>query len=161
MTTSGVTRTRTSRMADIVRAVELATSRDVLVGVPSTGPTRDGSINNASLAYIHDNGAPEAGIPARPFMRPGIEAVQSEIKQRFTNIAMAAFEGRAAAVVAGLNAMGLRAANSIKLTINSNIPPPLAPATLAARRRRGVTRTNTLVDTAQMRNSITYVIRDT
>jgi hypothetical protein len=48
---------------------------------------------------------------------------------------------------------------SVKAKINSNIQPKLADSTLEARRRRGVTRENTLVDTAQLRNSVTHVIR--
>jgi hypothetical protein len=44
--------------------------------------------------------------------------------------------------------------------INSNVGPPLKPGTLAARRRRGLKRTNTLVDTGQMRNAVTYVVTE-
>ena len=158
---SGVEKVQ-SRMGDVVKAVDLATRSQVLVGVPSTtAGNRDGPINNAALAYIHDNGSPEANIPARPFMHPGIDDITPEIKERVKNIGKAAIKGRADAVDKGLNALGMVAASSIKNRINSNTPPPLAESTLAKRRARGVTRTNTLVDTGPMRNSITYVIRGT
>ncbi|MNT50592.1 hypothetical protein D3C72_1875180 [compost metagenome] len=55
---------------------------------------------------------------------------------------------------------GMTASNSVKAKINSNIRPELAESTLEARRQRGVTRENTLVDTGQLRNSVTYVIRN-
>jgi hypothetical protein len=113
----------------------------VLVGVPEeTTDVRneDGKeyITNASLAYIHDNGAPEAGIPARPFMVPGIEAVQDRLTRQLRRAATVAFNTRAP----GRRA---RAAHgrpdgqlSIQKTIQQGIPPPLADATLRARARK-------------------------
>ena len=39
----------------------------VLVGVPEEKDTRlKGEVGNAMLAYVHDNGSPKQGIPARP-----------------------------------------------------------------------------------------------
>lgn len=158
--TPGVTKT-ISRAGDVARAVAFLTSRQALVGIPSTtAGNRNGPINNAALLYIHDNGSPVAGIPARQVMGPGIQRKADEINRRLKSAARAAFEGRLSAVEAQLNAVGLVGAQGIKEAINSNTPPPLRPRTLAARRRRGVTRTNTLVDTAQMRNAVTYVIRE-
>jgi hypothetical protein len=157
--TPGTTKT-VSNARQIARAVEYLTTRNVLVGIPSTtAGNRNGPINNAALLYIHDNGAPEAGIPARPVMAPGIARKADEINRRLRNAGKIAFEGRITAVEQQLNAVGLVAAQGIKEAINSNTPPPLRPSTLAKRRARGVTRTNTLVDTAQMRNAVTYVIR--
>jgi hypothetical protein len=65
---------------------------EVLVGVPEeTTDVRneDGQeyITNAALAYIHDNGEPSANIPARPFMVPGITAVQEKIAGQLRKVA--------------------------------------------------------------------------
>ena len=57
-----------------------------------------------------------------------------------------------------MRAAGMEASASVKNKIDSNVPPELSERTLAARKRRGVTRTDTLVDTGQFRNSITYVV---
>jgi hypothetical protein len=42
----------------------------------------------------------------------------------------------------------------VRDAIDGNTPPPLAPSTLAARRRRGNFSARTLVDTGKMRLSI-------
>lgn len=54
-----------------------------------------------------------------------------------------------------LGAVGADLAEEVRNTIDSNVPPALAPPTLAARRRRGNTSERTLVDTDEMRKSIT------
>lgn len=137
-------------------------SSDVLVGVPSTGTQRrekGAAMNNATLAYIHDNGSPAANIPARPFMRPGIKTVQSRIVETLKAGASGVLRADPGQVDKALNRAGLIAQSSIRAEINSGIAPPLAASTLAARRARGRTGTKPLVDTAQLRNSINYVVR--
>lgn len=165
----------------------LATHR-TMVGVPAekAGRSDDGSINNASLAYIHDNGAPEAGIPARPFMRPGIKNAQSAIDNKFQQTALAAVDKGSEAALRGFAQAGMIAQASIRAAIGSNIPPPLQPATIKnrrnSRRTKGMRKGEkeygalvasgvspgeaqstagivALINTAQMRNSINYVVR--
>ena len=135
---------------------------EVLVGVPSdkTGRKGDKEMNNATLAYIHDNGSPAANIPARPFMHPGIMDVKEGIAKALESGARGAMHGEQNAVDKALNVAGLTAQSSIRATINKGIDPALAPSTLAARRARGRTGTKPLVDTAQLRNSINYVVRE-
>ena len=107
----------------------------------------------------HDNGAPEVGIPARPTTGPGVRDAKTEIERRLRLAGTAALDGKPQSVVNQFNAAGMAGAAAIKNRINSNTPPPLKPGTIAARKRRGVKRTNTLVDTGQMRNAVTYVVR--
>lgn len=45
-------------------------------------------------------------------------------------------------------------AEEVQQEIDNNVPPPLAPSTLAARRRRGNASDRTLVDTDEMRQAI-------
>lgn len=53
--------------------------KEVLIGIPmSTTERPDGEITNAELGYIHEYGAPEANIPARPFLIPGVESVKGK-----------------------------------------------------------------------------------
>lgn len=138
----------------------------VLVGVPAEEALRrpepgekSGPINNAALAWIHDHGAPGANIPARPFMGPGIANVQPAVTAEFRRCASSLLSGAPVDVTVTLRRVGLIAQDAIKLKINIGPFIPLAPATLAARRRRGRTGTTPLIDSAQMRNSITFVIR--
>ena len=149
-------------LAKVAAGIRLLAETRVMVGFPQDAdkPRKDGEpINNATLGYIHDNGAPEAGIPARPFMRPGIKDSATEVQRRFKLAGKAALDAKPDSAMRQMEAAGMIAASAVKARINSNIQPALADSTLAARKRRGVKRTNTLVDTGQMRNAVTYVVR--
>jgi len=179
-------------LEDLVEALGALTETQVLVGFPDDTSDREASgvedkdLTNAQLGYIHDNGAPEARIPQREFMRPGIEAVQDDIANLLGKTAQATLRGGGlAAVNAGLTQVGFKAANSIKRTINAGVPPPLSERTLRERLKKGrkngggarkgaaqeldrrwdgqlpsVEFAKPLVDTGQMRNAVTFVLRD-
>jgi hypothetical protein len=155
---TGVTKTKSMASVLDKRIRELADS-EVLVGVPREGSQRQGAISNAALAYIHDNGAPEAGIPPRPFMKPGIKDASEKIKAHMKQAGQAALHGRAEAVERAFHAVGLTAVSSIQAVIRARIPPLLAESTLAARRRRGRTGDVPLIDTGALIAALTYVIR--
>lgn len=181
---------RLDKFKEFVDGINALTQRDVLVGVPDSGATRQdetpGPMNNATLAYIHDNGSPAANIPARPFMRPGIKAAQEKIEARLKNAATAALDGQKQKIDDQLSAAGMVAATSIKKEINDGDFAPLSPSTVAGRARsrgtksrrkaeleylemvrndvppelaQGVAGIHPLVNTGQLRNSITYVLR--
>ena len=158
---SGVT-TLIDNSRRLLEGLALLSDLRVMVGVPGDETERDDTdaITNAALLYIHENGAPEVGIPARPTMGPGIRDARIEIERRLGMAGTAALEGRPSSVLNQFRTAGNAGAMAVKARINSNTPPPLKPGTLAARRRRGVMRTNTLVDTGQMRNAVTYVVRN-
>lgn len=147
-----------ARFADGIE--KLANTR-VMVGVPAEKGSRNDAqpINNAALAYIHENGAPEAGIPARPFLKPGIDDKKSEIAAALEKTGKAAMDGKPEAVDRGFHVAGLIGQNAVRAKINTGPFQPLAESTLAARRARGRTGTKPLIDTGQLRNSLTYVIR--
>ncbi|VXB24879.1 putative bacteriophage protein [Burkholderia sp. 8Y] len=149
------------KVASVIKAVSDLATKDVLVGIPDSAPERkDGEpISNAQIGYIQEHGAPAANIPARPFLVPGVRDAQDKIGERLGKGAKAALNGQDQAEQT-LNAAGLIGQNAARAKINSNIQPKLADSTIAARLARGVTRTNTLVDTGQLRNSITYVVRN-
>lgn len=177
------------RIQDFVNALEGLTNKQVLVGVPdSKAGRKEGEISNASLAYIHENGAPEAGIPARPFMGPGIASVKDKLAKELKTMGQRVLKARASSrlgeIDRGFARVGIIAVNSIRAKISEGIPPPLAPSTIAGRIRRvkgakrrarlaaalavgtpasrqaGVEGIFTpLIVTGQLRNAITYVIR--
>ena len=140
-----------------LRKIEM---KSVMIGVPADHTERkEGDpITNASIGYIMEHGSPINNIPARPHLAPGVR----EATPKFTKYLVQAGQ----AVLKGdnpdrfLNMAGMVASSSVKNKINSNIGPALKEGTLAARRRRGHKSTKTLVETAQYRNSITYVLRD-
>ena len=157
---------------------------EVLVGFPDDGTTHateDGEsspMTNAALGYIHDNGAPEANIPARPFMLPGIASVQDRISAILGKTAKEAAKEKAtpATVERGLIQAGLTAKLGIQNYITAGIDPPLADATLRARARRGHKgakeelaarkqgltvpgAVTPIVETGALRNAVNFVIR--
>jgi hypothetical protein len=161
---SGVFITK-DKTKQILAGIAALPKKDVLVGIPQDkGPRKndeaDNDITNAQLGYIHNFGAPEANIPQREFLAPGIKDVQAKINEYFAQAGKAALAGNFATMDRALHAAGLAAKLGVQNKINNGPFLPLAPSTLAARLRRGRTGTVPLIDTAQLRNSITYVIRE-
>lgn len=171
-------------MPELRRALEKLAGREVLVGVPESKTERDdpdskaAGITNASLAYIHDNGAPEARIPARPFMIPGIERMLPFATDTLAQAARYGLAGEPQKVEDGFDRVGLAAVSAIQSTIREGIPPPLADATVRARAKKGragaqpelnrraagygasLQLAKPLIDTSNMIKSITYVVRN-
>jgi hypothetical protein len=165
-----ITLDKTKALAEDIK--RLITKR-VLVGVPEEKTERKdkGKITNAALARIHDKGSPLQGIPARPFMNPGIKKVQDKISKEFAAAASQVLDGKDDTT--NLNRAGLVAASSIKSVINDGDDfAPLKRSSKLARLRKlkaykkmskdqidaQLATMHPLVDTAQMRNSITYVV---
>ncbi|KVN79374.1 hypothetical protein [Burkholderia ubonensis] len=150
------------RLDEILKSISGLVQKEVLVGVPdSTAGRKDQGepLSNAEIGYILENGSPANNIPARRHLVPGVQDARPKFEPQLQKGVEAALDGDLEKVDRSLNRAGLVAQNSVRAKVNSNIQPKLADSTLAARRRRGVMRENTLVDTAQYRNSITYVVR--
>ena len=146
--------------AKVFAATKLLTKTDVLVGIPASENARDdGPIGNAALGYLHDTGSPANNIPARPFMGPGIAEGKSEITRQFRKAGDAAMRGDKAGVLAGLTGAGIAAENAVKKKITEGPFVPLSEKTIKARQRRGRTGIKPLIDTGQLRRSITHVLR--
>lgn len=196
---TGVKVTR-ANMEQIGANLKLLADIEVLVGFPEDTTTRDENpddkaedrgITNAALAYIHDNGAPEARIPARPFMVPALEENKDRIEKALSGAMRQAMRGDSHKMEQALVAAGLVAKLAIQNKINEGIPPPLSISTLKNRARRNkgsiakaaeielgrraameelgedpffdmataLTTAKPLIDTAQMRNAVNFVIR--
>lgn len=155
---------------------------EVLVGIPAAEAPREneepeGPINNAALGYIHEHGAPEANIPERPFLIPGIAENEEAIARRMRSVVAESLKGNRGNPRQALEKVGQVAANGVKRKINSGDFTPLSDETLrrrAAKGRKGAQEeldrraageapgtdlAKPLIDTGQLRNSITYVIR--
>lgn len=164
------------------------TGRSVLVGVPSTKNTRgipaktmekfnklggkkpsaklrrallhdSSGVSNATIAAIQDKGSDLANIPPRPFLKAGVLADRKNIEARMAAVGRAALRDDPTAVDRALHAVGLEAANAVKRKITAGPFVRLAPGTLRARRSRGRKGTKPLIDTGQLRNSISYVVK--
>jgi hypothetical protein len=162
---SGVTVTKDG-MAGLNKSLAQLIKSRVLVGVPAETAEREPEpgeeakpINNAAIAYIMNAGSPAQNIPARPFMEPGIEAVEDRIAAAYKKGAQQLLDNPSADPNETHMKVGLIAQTSIQDKITDGPFTPLAPSTIAARQAAGRTRTTPLIDTGQLRRAITYVIR--
>jgi hypothetical protein len=159
------------RVAEVVEGIKVLAEREVLIGVPEEKTDRRGdegrAITNAALAAIHSKGEPTVGIPARPFLEPGVERAQAAIVEELKATGRDALDGKgAAAVERGLARAGQIAVTSARNVIREGIPPPLAEATVRRRRirspgssyRRKAKDPVPLLDTTQLLRSITRVV---
>ena len=158
---------------DLIKRVEKAARRKLLVGIPAQSESRKGeTINNAALGYIHEMGAPDRGLPARPFLRPGVANAKATINTEMRKAIEAELAGQDGRT--HLERAGLKAVSSVKKMFAENDWPPITPAAIESRlRRRGKEGeqlkkavenypqpVKPLLDTAQLRNSITYIVEE-
>lgn len=174
----------------LLQGLQNITGKQVWVGVPESRADRsdDAPINNATIGYLMEVGMPEHNVPARPFLVPGVNAAMPDVIPLLEQAYTSALEGKPEKADALLRIAGQTAADRVKDVIQTNIPPPLAPTTIANRyRQRGnkhrranekkylkmisakggwynpaeaqdATGIIALVNTGQLRNSITYVV---
>lgn len=149
----------------VLASIQELVGRQVLVGIPATKVERNNDeqadpINNAQLGYIHEFGSPKANIPGRPSLIPGVAAQEESIANHLKKAVQAAIKGDDEKVELELNAAGLIGQAGVRREINDGDHAALSEATIAQRLKRGRTGTKPLIDTGQLRNSITYVIRE-
>lgn len=175
-------------VAKVFKSIQDLVGKQVLVGIPDSGQNaRDGEpVNNATIGYVMETGSPAHNVPARPFLVPGVKNSRSASLFQLRQAADAALKGDSAKMMQGLNRAGIAASNEVKHVINSNIPPPLKPGTIRNRHRGRETKRReseqvyldlvkkgvdpgaaqgevgivALVNTGQLRNAVTYVVRD-
>ncbi len=152
-----VTKDTVAKMEAAIRAL---TKSRVLVGIPAENAGRDNEpITNAEIGYIQEFGAPEANIPPRAFLVPGIEDAREGVTNAFRDGGKRATSGDIDAAAKALGRAGTIAEAAVRRKITNGPFQALSEATLKKRRARGVTREKPLIDTGKLRDSITYVIR--
>lgn len=153
------------KVGDVLKGLETLERNRVLVGIPADNTDRkneDGTtnpVNNAMIGLWMENGAPEANIPARPHLRPGVASVRDKIAAIYKKAGEQVLTGDASAADRAHHKVGLIAQNAVRKKITDGPFEPLSERTLAKRRRHGRTGERPLIDTGQYRSSITYVIR--
>lgn len=89
----------------------------------------------AGVAYVQEHGSPSRGIPPRPFFRTTAAEKQTEWAATTGRIAKAAAQGKLPP--SGImEAVCLAAEADVRDAIIKTTSPPLAEATIAARKRR-------------------------
>lgn len=116
-----------------------------------------GRLRMVDLAAIHEFGSRKANIPERSFLRATFND-HSFVRAAKLPVVQAAAKGRNPLRQARI--MGLKLQAAVQKTLTDLKSPPLAASTLAQRlRRTGDSDPNPLVDTGQLRSSISYVIK--
>jgi len=136
-------------------------NKQVLVGVPEEKTERKDTdrINNAQLMYIHTNGSPVMGIPARAVIEPAIEAEDNKeaIATELGGAVKAYLDKDPKTSNKQLKRAGMVAQNACRAWFEDsrNNWPPNSPLTIA---KKGSDKP--LIDTSQLRKSIIHVIRE-
>lgn len=108
------------------------------------------------IGAIHEFGAPARNIPERSFIRTTFDANVPGLKRivaiEYQNVVEGKTEVRQA-----LSRIGEWMTAKTRLRIKNRIPPPLHPATIAAKTVNGKKGDVPLIDTAQLIQSIQHV----
>lgn len=140
-------------LIDVLRALD---REQVKVGVPaSKNPIHSGTINMATLAAVHEFGAPSQGIPERSFLRSAIIEGQDKLSDEVANGLRAYMRQGKAVDLVFLNNIGMFASNLVKLKIVNGPFKPLADITV---KRKGSSKP--LIDTGALRQAITWVVEE-
>jgi len=157
---------------------------EILVGIPEAkSKRRRGEMNNATLLYIHTKGSPLKNLPARPLIEPALEAPDNSdrIAADLKAVGKAIIEEKFTEAERLMRITGQDAVNMIHNWFDDprNGWPPDTKETVMAKLRKTKKKlaerqemindylegkediNTTLVDTNQMRRSITYVLRKT
>lgn len=160
----------------INKALAKLKKTEVLVGIPSEAPNRtDSTISNSALGYIHEHGSEVAGIPARPFLYPGVKKAQASIVKRLQGAVKAGMHGHELEMMNELGRAGMEAEMSVKNELSTANYAPLKPSTIANRFRGRSTigrRDNEdpknelfgvgirpLINSGQLLKSITHIVK--
>ena len=147
--TSGQTGGDVARAA-IARArhnARAASSRKVAVGIFEDARYDNGT-QVAAVAAAHEFGV---GVPERPFFRAALPAIARRVRQ------LVAEHGVVGLTDEALEAIGRAAAEELRRSAEQLSSPPLAASTRRARQRKG-RRTNPLIDTRRLVESLTHRI---
>jgi hypothetical protein len=123
---------------------------------------RNGKFSKAKKATSttsHTVPAHEIVIPPRPFLEPGVVNAEPKTTPRLAKAMRAVLSGDSAGAEIELNKAGLEAVSSVRSVITGGIAPELAESTKRRRRAKGRTGETPLLDTGELNNSISYVVR--
>lgn len=132
------------------RALSGKAKKVVHVGFPEGGPDKENGISVAGVAAVHEFGG--GSVPERPFMRTGIRRGQPDQAKLNTANLKAVVRGDLT-VPQALGQLGLMAATQVQREIVEGDFAALQETTI---NRKGSSKP--LIDTGQMRQSVTYEI---
>lgn len=138
---------------------------EVLVGISDATTIREEEetkeVTNAELLFIHTNGSPVNNIPPRPVIEPAIKEDRERLSSMMKKAAQLVFDGNKEEALSQLKRVGMRGQNvSRAWFVNpKNGWPPNSEMVAARKRAKGADNPRPLIDTGELRKSITYFIK--
>ena len=130
--------TKTSKVKELNESLKRLKKTFILVGIPRGGDgdsRKDTPLLNSELGYIHEKGSPSAGIPARPFLEPGVRSVKDQVAGRMGQAMDAALKDDERRMDGHLEAVASDALSAVKKYLMEGHGPPLKPSTIKNRNR--------------------------
>lgn len=152
---------------DVERALKTLLDYEIYVGIPEDRIARetaelDRRVTNAQLLFIHTNGSPINKIPPRPVIEPAIEANRDKIACFMQASAKNVLDNDIQQAEINMQKAGMAGQNASRawfLDARNNWPPN-SPRTAARKIAKGSTDPRPLIDTGEMRKSITYFVNN-
>lgn len=150
------------------KALQFIRDTAVYVGISDADTKREEEsieVTNAELLFIHTNGSPAKNIPPRPVIEPAIEKDRDRLAKMMEKAAKYAFDGKLDQSLQQLKITGMRGQNISRDWFYNpdNGWKPDKPATIRVKKNKHKNvkgyDPRTLVDTSQMKNSITYFVK--
>lgn len=138
-------------LMDVFSDLEGTTS--VYVGVPGTADDYKDGANQVLVASVNEFGSSDGRIPERSFLRSTVDEKAQEYSALLAKLVGQAVDGKITPTQA-LDRLGLTVERDVKRKIVDLKEPPNAERTIEQKKS-----SNPLIDTGQLRQSITYEIR--
>lgn len=124
---------------------------------------REGGINQAGLGTVHEFGTLDDHIPERSFLRATVDRNRAKYQRLMRRLGNLVVVGRITLPHA-LALLGEQVKSDIQSAFEDGLEPPLAESTKAMRTKGSgeaaeLADPKPLIDTAQLKNSITYQVR--
>lgn len=151
-----------SKMVRNIQLLDFMKENEVYVGIQQKESKReDEPITNAELLFIHTNGSPINNIPPRPVIEPAIKHDSERLSGMMKKAAQLVLAGKIDDAIIQLKRTGMRGQNvSRNWFVNpENNWPPNSPSVIAEKIRKGSTNPRPLIDTGELRKSITYFVK--
>lgn len=139
--------------AALVKRVYGMGAPKVDVGIFDSGATEPDGMTVLEVAIVHEFGSDARGIPERSFLRAWFDENSDNCRAAMAAMMQAVLEGKYAKDQA-IELLAQRFVAEIQKRIAQGIPPPNAPATIAAKGSA-----TPLIDTGQLRSSISYKVK--
>lgn len=145
-----------SNVEELLEVLSELKASEIEIGILGDGKGStylDSGATTLQIANIHEFGAPDAGIPSRSFIRAGFDKNKSDIIKQgedlLTDVIALNLEPGPM-----MEAIGEASVGKIQEFLTELKKPPLKPITIKLKGS-----SNPLIDTGQLRDSITHKVR--